>query len=349
MNRFLKSLAPFALAALGLGYTGTAAAADQENVIVVLDASGTMQQAGDASGTSKWEISKQRARDFVNLPHTDREYELWSFSGSSWIRHYSFADGAGKTVGQRQAEMINAINAASVTPYTTPLAMTVCDAIDTLIAHEQLVFPPPRKRIMLQTDGLENASPATHPCNGPASAAQYDASITPRGGLTPDSWEWKVLNKGITGSPSGTGNPPAGFEVIADITALFDYIPSMSVGSFSVAEYETVAPISEEIGPMGATTYSEPLSLAAVAYFKGLAQKTGGRYTQIDPATPPPTPGDVDSSGCTDYADYVQVMQWYGQPVTEPHSDLADLTRDGWVNYNDYLVVVQNWGSGPTC
>jgi hypothetical protein len=347
----LKKLGSVALVTLSLGY-GSIAAAAQENVIVVLDATGTMQDAGDTAGTPKWDIAKAQAKAFVNMAHSDREYELWTFSGSAWTRHYSFANGAGKSVSQRQADVVAAIDALSVTPYATPLAMTVCDAVDALIAHEATVFPPPNKRIFLETDGLENNTPSTHACYGASSTTTYDpASTAPRGGLTANSWEWKVLNKAITGNPTSTASPPPGFEVVVDVTALFTYIPTASLGAFSVSDYAKSAPMAVEVGPMG-NTFVAPLSDSGVAFFHALAEETGGRYVQIDPSNPPPTPGDVDSSGCTDYGDYVQIMQWYGQAVdivNHPQSDLADLTRDGFVNYADYMVVVQNWGTGPTC
>src|SRR5690606_10611183 len=138
-TNIIKHLGSLALVTGALAYS-VPAFAQQENVIIVIDSSGSMATAAPG-GDPKWDIALDQAEAFVSLPHADREYELWTYSGAAWTRHYSFADGAGLSVSQRQADVLGFINSLSGPFSTTPLAGTLCDAVDSLIAHEATVFP----------------------------------------------------------------------------------------------------------------------------------------------------------------------------------------------------------------
>jgi len=323
----------FAIKAIGAALTALlpagAAVAEQENVVILIDRSGSMGEPGNVNGASKWDIALQVVKEFVNLPHTNREYELWTFSGPSWTPRYTFADGTGKTVPQRQSDLLSIINALPGPTSSTPLAGTFCDAVDSLMAHEPYIIPIPKKRVRLFTDGIENDTPNAHPCKGPNSSTEYDPSAIPRGGLDSGSWEWKLLNKAITGDPlNSTANPPPEYRILVDVEELFEYLvaPKSQYNAASVTQGAVPTP-----------------------FFQGLANETGGRYTKVDPAAPLPVLGDVTSDACVDYYDYQYVVNYWGQPVTDSATDLADLNRDSMVDYYDYLVIVQNWGNGSGC
>jgi len=309
--------------------TNTVVAA-QENAIILMDRSGSMTGKGNVNGDKKWDIALRLAREFVTLPHTDREYELWTFSGTSWTSRYTFADGAGKTVSQRQSDLLGIINSLPGPTSTTPLAGAFCEMVDILMAHEPYIIPIPKKRVELLTDGIENATPSAHPCKGPNSSTDYDPSAIPRGGLDSGSWEWKMLNKAITGDPlNSTANPPPEYRVLVDVHELFDYIPTIPKSlRYNAAATQGAVPTQ---------------------FFQGLANETGGRYTKVDPAAPVPVLGDVNSDACVNYYDYQYVVNYWGQPVTDSATDLADLNRDSMIDYYDYLVIVQNWGNGSGC
>ena len=337
----------FALAFAIATASALPAQAQQENTVILLDSSGSMSQPGASDGTSKWDIALQGVRDLVNAPHPDREFELWTFNGVDYVQHFSFADGSTMTMAQRQMAVINAVDALPGPTDLTPMAMSICDAVDTLIAHEPGVFPIPTKRIAMWSDGLENSTPDTHPCWGPSSGTDYDPTIQPRGGLETDSWQWKVLNKAITGDPQSTASLPPDFQIITDVQTLFEFIPTLSMAGFDAHEYAAAAPVAREQGTFG-TAFST-MSPGALSFMEALATETGGRFQAVDPQLPPPVAGDITGDRCVDFHDYQQVIQFYGQSVSSPESDEADLNRDGMVDYLDYTIVIQNWGSGANC
>lgn len=211
--------------------------------------------------------------------------------------------------------------------------MTLCEAVDEIIAWANTKPPVPEKRIMVYTDGLENNTPTTDQCYGPSSTVDYDPDPSLcRGGLDEDSWQWKVLNKALTGNANNSVCPvPAPIQVIVDVTALFNYIPSATMtGEKSV-----------EISSSGKALYST-LSASDASFFRGLAESTGGQYVQVDPSTPPPVAGDANGDGCVGYPDYIQIITSYG-PVTSANQ-ASDLNKDQVVDYYDVLVVIQHWG-----
>ncbi len=331
----LNRIAAGALALLCL-YASPASA--QDALIVLIDRSGSMLGSGSPSGTPNWDIALDQARDRVSVGPPNRAYELWTYSGSSYTRHVSFSDGAGLSDGDRRNLMVNAIDALSGPSSLTPLALTVCDAVDGLInwASGSTTFPPPLLHISIYSDGLENSTPAGTQCAGPNSATTYDDANPIRGGLTPSSWQWKVLNKAITGSPTNQSNTPA--QVIFDATVLLtNFLPTFSPTS---AGGDDVA----EAGHAFAPSSFSPTS-SGFDFFEGLARETGGKYVVIDSARPPPVLGDINGDRCVNNADFYALLAVYGQPVNPSNID-ADLNRNQVVDYGDYVTLLQNFGSG---
>ncbi len=73
-TNIIKHLGSLALVTGALAYS-VPAFAQQENVIIVIDSSGSMATAAPG-GDPKWDIALDQAEAFVSLPHADREYEL---------------------------------------------------------------------------------------------------------------------------------------------------------------------------------------------------------------------------------------------------------------------------------
>lgn len=336
-----KTTALLSLLTLSLA---SAPALAQDALVVIIDRSSSMNGAGSPDGTTKWALARDLAQAAIEVDAPGREFELWTFSGTSWTNHVNFAAGSALTDAARRSQMITALNSLPGPASSTPLAGSVCDAVDSLTswAAASGIFPPPSLRISLFSDGLENSTPSTHPCDGPNSASDYDASNPNRGGLTPNSWEWKVLNKAITGNPNNPNNLPGGISVIVDTHTLFNFIPSFG---FAAMPMRTLRPY--EATPSRQLVVSG-FSPSGLEFLEGLSSATGGRYVEVDPTQPPPVFADVNGNGCVDNADYYAVIGSYGQPVNSGNID-ADINRNQTVDYSDYLAVLQNFGMGHSC
>lgn len=344
-NKMLNKLIGLGALAFGLGWTSTAAATTN-GIIVIMDQTGSMGDPTTINGVTqaKYLFARPDAAQFVNSSAPDRQWSIWTFqdlgSGIDPTQLLTYATDAQTNGGQRQA----LINGLPLPNGTTPLAHTLCGAVQNLIdwtmAHGYL--PTTEKRIKLYSDGLENDTPTGDECYGPSSATNYDEmqnatqggpDTTERGGLEVNSWQWKVLNKAITGNANSTAAPPQPLHVIFDVTALFDYIPTQALRSLHQQRKETSA--------SGLSFYST-LSDSDASFFKALAKVTGGQYVQIDPATPPPVFADVSGDRCVGYADYYSILSAYGTVTAATQA--ADLNRDGKVDYYDILIVIQHWG-----
>jgi hypothetical protein len=307
--------------------------ADETNAIVVLDKSGSM--TADFSTTqSMWDVAKERAIEFLNEAAPNREYALWTYNGTSYTEVYSFADGQS---GASLAAFIAGGGVDSPTS-TTPLAMTVCAAVDELMAHEASKPATIDRKIHLMTDGLENATPSTDQCYGSSSTVDvypnYDTG----------SWQKKMLNKLQTGDANTPGTAP--FTVIIQIEEVFQWLGS-AMTSLSLSAALGAASDMPLEGPRGSLLLA-PATFSASQFFEDIAVHSGGTYTPLDPNQPGgpqlPQPGDANGDYCVNIQDYGIVLSVYGQ--TAAPGEPADLNDDRIVNYYDYVIVLQNWGEG---
>jgi len=324
VNRLMSSslLAITATCALAAG--ARTAHADR-HILLILDLTGSMA-ASSAGGMSRIDVGKAQLKTFLDIvPSQPTEYALWTFEGNTFTRVFSFSDQ--KSVADLKA----AIDAASLGG-VTPLAHTLCAAVDELFSYKPNVFAD--KVIELATDGEENNTAPTDQCFGPPSAGKYPA-------LDPGSWQWKVRNKACTGSPGAPGpcNNPTGsspLSLIVDVYHMFDFVSLRGI------------PTNLEPGPK-TRSFSGGQTLSAsddAAFFTGLAAVTHGRYSAITLATPLaqafPVPGDANGDGCVNITDRALVLQQFGTPGS------ADFNRDGIVNTFDLQTVLQNFGRGCT-
>ncbi|QSQ21111.1 VWA domain-containing protein [Pyxidicoccus parkwayensis] len=308
--------------------TSGVASAD-EHVLVLLDRTGSMGLES-VPGKTRFQVAKERINAFLDIvPPQVSKYSFWTFEGTGYVEVFSFAQ------NKTAAEVKAAVNAA-VLGGNTPLAKSVCAAVDSLINYLPNQFHS--KRIYMATDGEENATPNTDQCWGPSSANPYPS-------LDTNSWQWKVRNKACTGNantpgPCSGGIPPAGLTLIVDIDHLYDFVPFQA----------TTFTEDKEVRDSRNSFASAAAVNADAAFFGGLSNETHGRYAGITPSTPPaqatPVPGDATGDGCVNVADRSAVLAQYGQTV--PAGTPTDFNRDGIVNIYDHNTVLQNYGRGCT-
>ncbi|MCP3136707.1 VWA domain-containing protein [Pyxidicoccus xibeiensis] len=320
----------FPRAAMGVAcaaaLTSGVASAD-EHVLVLLDRTGSMSLES-VPGKTRFQVAKERINAFLDIvPPVATRYSFWTFEGTGYVPVFSFAQ------NKTAAEVKAAVNAA-VLGGNTPLAHSVCAAVDELINFLPNQFHS--KRIYLATDGEENATLTTDQCYGPNSATAYPTLAT-------NSWQWKVRNKACTGNantpgPCSAGIPPAGLTLIVDIDHLYDFV-SFQAGAVT------------EDGETPRDSFAAAASLNNDAtFFGGLSNETRGRYAGITPSTPPnqatPVPGDATGDGCVNVTDRSAVLSQFGQTV--PAGTPTDFNRDRIVNIYDHNTVLQNYGRGCT-
>ncbi|HWO24024.1 MAG TPA: dockerin type I domain-containing protein [Kofleriaceae bacterium] len=324
MKRLTKPfLGTLATVALMLCASSRIARAD-EHVLILLDVTGSMSLASTTTpGITRLDVAKQRIATFLDaVPPVTRKFALWYFDATHYTSVYPFS--ANMTAAQVKAQVLTATYGG-----VTPLAHSICAAVDELVAYKPSEFH--QKRVYLATDGEENATPTTDQCYGPSSTTAYPM-------LTSGSWQWKVLNKACTGNPNtpgicSAGIPPGNITLTMDIDHLFtDYV---SLRAATAMNPETGKYTSSAITSLGAS--------ADAALFGGLSAQTGGRYMGITQSTPlataAPLPGDVNRDGCVNVYDYSLLLQYWGTSYSN-----ADFNRDGIVNIYDYQTVLQNWG-----
>jgi hypothetical protein len=243
---------------------------------------------------------------------------------------------------------------ASLVPMgATPLGAAGCAAATNLVASltdtggvqtagyewQKQIGSPPRlsnieRRLVLETDGLENATPDGNECGGTTSTKDYEL-------FEEDSWQYKLRNKLLTGNPTRTSTLKSG--LVVDVDLIFTNFVT-GLGRGSEANYTTGTPYT-----------SEPTLAQALEFYGGVADNTRGKFKTVTVAKngkiDARRPGDVDYSNCVGQADYSEMMQFYGQAVSanQPHSYWADLNGDGWVDFLDYLILTEHWGDGGVC
>jgi hypothetical protein len=60
-------------------------------------------------------------------------------------------------------------------------------------------------------------------------------------------------------------------------------------------------------------------------------------------------PGDINADGCVDLRDWVILARGYGCSVAACGDPRADVSRDGWLDYLDYLLLSEHWYEGQRC
>jgi hypothetical protein len=310
-------------------HSGTAHAG--RKMLVLIDASGSMTTAR-SDGQSRYQAAVQRSDSMILNE---------AMMGLDGVAIYTFQD---TTATPRTAGFVD-VNTArtallklddvngdgtfppgAVPPNgVTPLAGSMCDAIDALVGATTATDI----RIMqLSSDGLENATDTMHPCWGP------DSDPTIPSPFEDGSWQNKVYNKAVSSQP---GETDATVNVRVD---LFNYAPV--IGLLAATNHDVVV----ETGPTTMATKVAARTAAALAegvtledFFGALARDTGGQLSVIDDNMALPVVGDISDDGCVDFYDTLQVAVRFGQK-TPAVDGKYDRDADGTVTFNDYLNVL---------
>ncbi len=277
-------------------------------VLTILDRSGSMTQVR-ASGETRWEAAKIRAKDkitlFASVPGPTL-VSVWSFTNAGYTQH---------TVGFVSPTAARAaVDALPGPGGSTPLAMTACDAVNSLVAiTSNRVF----RILQLNSDGEENATPTTHGCFGPA-------STMPTAPYTPNSWHAKVYSRaqGVVVHVDLFGN---------DI---------LSAGNRGGEVPGKSAPFTG-----GESAFAGP---SLKDFFVSLTSSTGGTYNSVNDAAPRPVIGDLNNDFCVNDDDLGLILDNLGKAVP-PGDPRADLNFDRKIDETDYLEVFNYYGTGSGC
>jgi len=294
---------------------GSATAHAQRKMLVLIDASGSMDTVRADAGT-RFEAAKQRALDQIAVQ---------AISGLAGVAVYTFSDTTStlQTLGgfvdkNTAIATITGLDLLTVGGGNTPLAGSMCAAVDTLTAE-----PAIEKILEVASDGEENFTPSTDQCAGPFST---DSSPP----YTLDSWQNKVYNKVAD----------AGIAVQID---LFDPGPVTGARLARTTDPEAQATAKARL-LTAAAAGSGPPTLAE--FFTQIALVSGGRLTVIEDTAPTlPVFADVNGNSCVDRSDALLIARSVGL-VAPPQNNPLDLDLDGKVGFSDYALAVSRFTPG---
>jgi hypothetical protein len=331
-----------------LGYGNQAQAG--EDMLVLIDQSGSMFDTSVA-GAPRYIVARQLAADTVNAAAADREYALWTFQNNSYSEVVPFSAHA------TQAQIVAEIWGLPDPGGSTPLAGSICDAVDELVAYVPTV--PDDKRLELFSDGLENSTPSTNECYGPNSADHSNPDV--------GSWEWKVFNKVQTGNANSAANPPIPLIVNADY--LFEHesgvFAAFGAGPFAPAPaIKAQAPV--RLGKLEIARAEQPVieiaklpELERIRVIEGLQKQTpsslirsqileGVKATDLIVRSPA-----IESRNTVGF--YQALTEIAGEGAGGRYREfstssprlpqLGDVTGDNCVNQDDLDAIKANWGA----
>jgi hypothetical protein len=209
--------------------------------VFVIDQSNTMNDPGAATGgtTPKRDIGLTIANNYLaglpsgspvavvgfgNTPQYDPSYQHVLVDFSAGLK-------AGTNDTQIKAAFQQAHDDTMPGTYWTPLAASVCAGIDDIMDNAvdpMCIFLPgssssTRLQVYLISDGIENSTPDGDQCKGTVeNTGTFDPSLEGSGfGLTPQSWQWRMANKALTGSADDPTVPQGGIKIVFNVALLF--------------------------------------------------------------------------------------------------------------------------------
>jgi len=350
-------------------------APDWYNTLILVDVSGSMAGIHATSPTTVTKLDQARiqAKDHVLQMVTKAagktaNFALWTFDSSypapNFVTKvvdftsYTSATGILAKLGfDSFGNPSGSPDPAFVPSNGTPLAAAACYVVDQLAASLDINGLLPagssggfqwnsmlpsgdlaniERNIFIESDGLENSTP-TGECSGRTSTlSDYTAYES-------DTWQYKVRNKlqsGCADNPNVNAFPGA-ITLIVNVDLVFTNFISGLTSSQESRVYSGG----------GFSSYStEPTLAQAQTLYGGVAKATKGKFKMVTVAANGTAvirrPGDVNSSGCVDNTDYTLLMASYGQQcnANRPACYASDLNGDNYVNYSDYLILLNNWG-----
>jgi VWA domain-containing protein len=318
MNNVRNLIVGFATVLATIAGASTAAHASRK-MLVLIDASGSMSTVR-ADSTTRFDAAKSRAvSQIANQAAT----------GLDGVAVYTFSDitSTAQTVGfvdpNTAILAIQGLDLFTVGGGNTPLAGSLCDAVDVLSAE-----PATQKILELASDGEENFTPMAHQCFGPPS---MDSTPPYTGG----SWQNNVYIK----------VSDASLSVQID---LFDPGPITGLAARAAAAHDPEASITAKTRLMAAVAAAAagdgPPSLTD--FFTQVALVSGGRLTVIeDTVAQLPVFADVNGNSCVDRSDALLIARAFGQSGP-PQSNPLDLDLDGKVGFADYALALAHFTPG---
>jgi|SRR5215471_19195202 len=366
-------------------------------VLVLIDRSGSMADSGmnciDENGAPittpirKWECAVKNANFRVKQGDSaaTKRYFLWAFGtivGDPTNTQFVWAlnssgnpvSSGGNVLPAAVSDSLALSRASALTALTnlaaptqgpivddaaTPLAGAYCSAISALSAYRGSFTDFPLT-VVLESDGLENATPSGVQCQGVDSFGagfpyvQGDPSVVELGlnpptpnpptsptahiatadGLLVPSWQSNMLDmavKGVLHAPDATGQvlystgafrvPPGMQNFTTNITFINQFIQSALMLQLQAQAQRAPVDI-----PAAAPVARFAFNAAAASgdpgldFFSGLANVTGGRLITIGDGSTPP-PGDP----------------------TAPHAVPGDINDSGCVDQADFNLLQQSF------
>ena len=395
----------FATIAVDIAQLPSSFRTTSEHVMILLDQTGSMTADGSGPGLTRWDDAVSAAKQWVQFDKltagfVERAYSLWTFRNDTpqggtqdgllkiWPEANSSDCGQlDATTGfcvlpraasleppeynalQARLETIRESHRAIVGP-NTPLAHSLCAGLEVLRGIDGL------KRVIVESDGGENATDLADLCFGEASAdfGDWSTDLALRAladwGMTVDSWQAKVVRRAtrlgasIEEAVVSPLTPEDWFpiDLVWQVDLHFGVSAPVAAFGASVAAQEREEGGAAALlvsGPAVSSFAVDPITIAdaELALFKNLGQSspkaTFTTYVQSPDnefGVNHPIPGDVDNGGCVDSADLCIMMRndvWQHRAVP-PNTPavLADLNRDGWVNEADRTILMSGWGAG---
>jgi hypothetical protein len=296
---------------------GSTIAHAQRHMLVLIDASGSMTtpRVNDAQNPTRFDAAKARAKSQI----TDQARQ-----GLDAVAVYTFSDftatpqTAGFVDPNVALSTITGLDLFTVGGGNTPLAGSVCDAVDVLVADAA-----PTKILGLTSDGEENSTPVGHNCQGPF-------STTGPPNYSNGSWQQLVTNYVVDHN----------INVYVD---LFNPGPIISLAArASIAAADPEAEITAKTRLIAAVAAiaagDEPPTLEE--FFDELARESGGRLTiDNDDAPQLPVFADFNGNSCVDRSDALLVARAFGHTGL-PQDNPLDLNADGKVGFADYALAL---------
>ena len=306
---------------VGITLAAGTAAADR-TMVVLLDATGSMQTLRSDNGLSRFDQAKLDAADRVLKKSRETE-------GLSKVAVYKFF-GTGMVLESTSSpdgfvtpfEAGNVIMAATVTSDLTPLAGAMCAAVD--VARTSGTGATTTRFLEVFSDGAENNTIGP-PCAGPFSVALNTA---PFDSGPPPSWQNLVWTR--------TTNPLPAIQV--DPTLYHDETGAFAASALANVETAKLAALGRP--------QARAVTLAAAAtdadLFAALAADTGGTFTEVVDTAPVPVVGDLDGDFDVDRNDAIIMARRFGAPAI-PSFDLDD---NGKIGFGDYALLLARFGTG---
>lgn len=314
------------LAALAATVAVSRSAEAENRMLVLIDASGSMTIArpSDPVSPTRFHAALKRAQDQVLF---------YGAAGYTSFAVYTFQDASATPhtagfVTQNQAlDALELIDPVTTPIGVTPLAGSICDAVDTLIGNGTI---PGNKVLQLASDGEENATPFGHQCYGPP-------SMLPTAPYTTGSWQY-LVNQYLTVEPA---------NVVVGVD-LFNYAPIIGLRAPVASNPDEL--LSQTLRSISAISGSAKSGALAdeerpptlEEFFGEITAATGGALTVInDDTTQLPVYADFNADFCVDRSDALLLARKFG-PVTPEVDGGFDLDLDGQIGFSDYALLLSH-------